>query len=314
MPTAVAPRFGVEIEFLGAPRDVVTRALTDAGIPAAEEDYNHRTRDYWKVITDSSCGYEMVSPPLYWHQRLVIRQAMRVARQVGADVNVDCGLHVHHEWPWDTVLTPAVRDERLTAIRRLYRATEPLLRVLLPPSRWEENRFCRFSPIGAPARPLCPHCNLVDCGWCADCDAHSEDWDNDGDYCCPHFERDSGGVSYCEQNLPRRDPDSGSEDLYGDRYQAVNFQSLGKYHTVEFRQHQGTLNPTKALAWVEFTRNVTHAASRHEVAPSEAYGFVFDKLSTSTNRHFRQRCADAGFDFDDLVAAGAAKADEVFAD
>jgi hypothetical protein len=40
--------------------------------------------------------------------------------------------------------------------------------------------------------------------------------------------------------------------LAGDRYRSLNLQSFGLYGTVEIRQHQGTLNATKALAWVAY--------------------------------------------------------------
>jgi len=37
-----------------------------------------------------------------------------------------------------------------------------------------------------------------------------------------------------------------------DRYHAVNLASYAKYGTVEFRQHQGTLNGEKVTSWVKF--------------------------------------------------------------
>lgn len=37
-----------------------------------------------------------------------------------------------------------------------------------------------------------------------------------------------------------------------DRYYSLNLNSIARHGTIEFRLHQGTLNGTKALAWVEF--------------------------------------------------------------
>lgn len=46
-----------------------------------------------------------------------------------------------------------------------------------------------------------------------------------------------------------------------DRYYAVNLQSYAKYGTMEFRQHQGTLNGKKAGAWVKFVLAMVEAGS-----------------------------------------------------
>jgi hypothetical protein len=37
-----------------------------------------------------------------------------------------------------------------------------------------------------------------------------------------------------------------------DRYYSLNLNSIARHGTIEFRLHQGTLNPTKALAWVNY--------------------------------------------------------------
>lgn len=54
---------------------------------------------------------------------------------------------------------------------------------------------------------------------------------------------------------------------YGNaRYRKVNLESYWKYGTVEFRQHQGTLNASKATSWVLFClRMVAQAKQRVDV-------------------------------------------------
>lgn len=37
-----------------------------------------------------------------------------------------------------------------------------------------------------------------------------------------------------------------------DRYYSLNLNSIARHGTIEFRLHQGTLNATKALAWVDY--------------------------------------------------------------
>ena len=40
----------------------------------------------------------------------------------------------------------------------------------------------------------------------------------------------------------------------------VNFQAYLRHGTVEFRQHQGSLNPTKIWNWVVFTQSIMNRA------------------------------------------------------
>ncbi len=93
-------RYGVEIEFTGASREAVARALQGAGIRCSAESYNHSTRSYWKVITDASVsgGGELVSPPLRGAEGLAeIETVCRALHSIGVTVNNTCGLHVHHD-------------------------------------------------------------------------------------------------------------------------------------------------------------------------------------------------------------------------
>lgn len=97
-----------------------------------------------------------------------------------------------------------------------------------------------------------------------------------------------------------------------DRYVAVNFAPLNDgRNTVEFRQHQGTLNGAKALAWVEFTRQMIGAATNeyHERAYSSVMsdGFntwsallephvqdVLGKLTPGSKKYIEARCIAKG--------------------
>lgn len=50
----------------------------------------------------------------------------------------------------------------------------------------------------------------------------------------------------------------------GTRYYTINLQSLHRYGTVEFRQHQGTLNGTKATAWIRLLLVTVNEAAQME--------------------------------------------------
>ena len=89
--------FGVEIEILNTvDRSAIATALQAEGINAAVEGYNHQTRHYWKVITDASCGLEVVSPILSGEQGLnELKKVCEVLTRLGCKVDKTCGLHVH---------------------------------------------------------------------------------------------------------------------------------------------------------------------------------------------------------------------------
>jgi len=93
-------RFGVEIEFTRANvnRDALARAITDAGVPCAAEGYNHANRSYWKIVTDASCGLEMVSPILQGESGFQdLKTVLDTMAEMGCTVNRSTGVHVHLE-------------------------------------------------------------------------------------------------------------------------------------------------------------------------------------------------------------------------
>lgn len=46
--------FGVEIEYVGVERNVIINALADIGVKCVSEYYNHNTRKHWKIVRDGS--------------------------------------------------------------------------------------------------------------------------------------------------------------------------------------------------------------------------------------------------------------------
>jgi Putative amidoligase enzyme len=89
--------FGVEIEVTRLiSQDAIAQALQAAGIAAEVENYNYITQTHWKVITDGSCGYEIVSPILSGEKGIAeLRKVCEALTQAGCKVNKNCGLHVH---------------------------------------------------------------------------------------------------------------------------------------------------------------------------------------------------------------------------
>ena len=94
-------RFGVEIEFKTSHRNgyEVAEAMRQTGLNVEFMGYTHRRTAAWKLVTDASVagGFELVSPPLMFGDWDAIRAAERALAAVGARVDKDCGLHVHHD-------------------------------------------------------------------------------------------------------------------------------------------------------------------------------------------------------------------------
>lgn len=124
-------KFGIEIEVIvgNYTREQIAQAIRNKGVEAYEEGYNHTTRNYWKVITDSSCGYEVVSPVLYGIEGLnELQKVCEALNEVGCEVDIRCGLHVHHD----------INDlnlEQIKNIYRIYHKHAEAIEQILPKSR-----------------------------------------------------------------------------------------------------------------------------------------------------------------------------------
>lgn len=99
---AFTRKFGIEIEGFNVNRAYLREKLVEAGINCKDEHYNHETKDYWKVITDSSIrgiqSFELVSPPLVGQAGLdELEIVCRVLENLNAKVNKSCGLHIHFD-------------------------------------------------------------------------------------------------------------------------------------------------------------------------------------------------------------------------
>ena len=92
--------FGVEFEGFGVRQTDLKTALRNAGINADTASYSNRDASYWRIKNDGSIrgsnGFEIVSPILQGEAGLnEMNTVLRVANELGADVNSSCGFHVH---------------------------------------------------------------------------------------------------------------------------------------------------------------------------------------------------------------------------
>jgi len=205
-------RFGVEIEFLSTiTADQAVESLRAAGINAQYEGYTHRTTPHWKIVTDGSCGYELVSPVLEGERGIEeVRKAAAALEAAGATVDKRCGLHVHFD----------ASGMNMKAVRNLFKLWlkfEDVLDTFQPKSRQgDANTYCRSN---LEAQVTSPGVHALRC----------QDLFNKIDAC-----KDMNKLG----------------ELYPCRYRKLNVQSYFRHQTLEVRHHSGTVKADKITNWV----------------------------------------------------------------
>lgn len=223
--------FGVEIEMYNVNASLLEDALRAEGIEAYWSGYTHQISSRWKITTDSSVrgmnACELVSPILSGTEGLEqVRKVMAVARRLGGRVNKTCGFHVH----WNCA---DFTGKNVQSLLRLYTKFEDVFDSIMPPSRrGDSNQFCRSLKKDSTLQ-----------------------W-----------------VTLLDQTgkKPAREVVGQFSDWYGgrygSRYHKVNVSAYLLYGTIEFRQHQGTLNGDKAVQWIVLTQMLVNKAKRVSVS------------------------------------------------
>ena len=215
-------RFGVEIEFLST--ITVEHAVTTlraAGIQVEYMAYTHSTTPHWKIVTDGSCGYELVSPVLEGERGIEeVRKAAAALEAAGATVDKRCGLHVHFD----------ARSMNLKAVKNLFKLWlkfEDVLDTFQPQSRrGNNNTYCRTN---------LDH-SIIDAG-------------NHRGQCSQMFSK----IDACK-NMDQM------KQLYPCRYRKLNIHSYFRHQTLEVRHHSGTTDPAKITNWVRLMARMFDAA------------------------------------------------------
>jgi hypothetical protein len=229
-------RVGFEIETVDPTYDVNRSRLAQwltrkFGLRTEDMNYTHEVVEHTKLVTDGSLsggtGVEIVSPPLHQHEiRSYLSKLTSGIRGI-MGVNRSTGLHVHVEIIGDEQDGSNIGDESrvVGAVAVAYGYFQDAINKMVSRSRRNNGSYC--GEMG---------------------------------YAYNYFKAyRSGGLAF--ERMPLRDALKNVFNIMHDydyhrmsehRYQAVNPTSLRKYGTVEFRQHQGTTNPTKIDAWSQF--------------------------------------------------------------
>jgi hypothetical protein len=91
--------FGCEFEFSACTANQygLANELTNVGIQCINENYNHTTRNHWKIVPDGTVSWgELVSPILQDEAGIqTMRTALQTAQRQNTRANRSCGFHVH---------------------------------------------------------------------------------------------------------------------------------------------------------------------------------------------------------------------------
>jgi len=209
--------FGVEIEYIrcDVSQQALATALRSVGINAEAQGYNHRVQDCWKLITDASCGYEIVSPILRGEDgKEQIRKVCAQLNRFNAVVNRSTGLHVHIGYENATV-------KSFKNLLKTFAKYEEALDVIMPASRRaNNNRYCAS---------LC----------------NRSAYDSDQDT--------ADKVNAYFRNVDRCRTLDDIRSMTSNRFVKLNTQSYWRYGTIEVRHHSGTTDAEKINNWVELS-------------------------------------------------------------
>jgi len=246
--------YGIEIEMSWGrgnrkpSASVLANTLTRGGVPTIDDTaaYHHRTADTWKIMGDGSVtnGWELVSPILTGlNGKEQLKAAMRIVKSIGAVTHKSCGIHVHH----------GVRDftaKELANVANIYANNEDVIDQLVAPSRRNNaNHYCKSLKLYNVARVI------------GEQDAPFYDWATEiprSDL--PMVPYQAGCSVSCGCDECAKKSRLIAKLAPGGRYYKVNFHAYKRQGTVEFRQHQSSLNAIKIWDWVVFTQMVVTIA------------------------------------------------------
>lgn len=141
-------KFGVEIEFygLGNRPASVASAIRIPGVLVVGENYNHQTRDYWKVVTDGSVydGAELVSPPLAYNAANLaqVKSVFDKLKELNCYTNERCGTHVHVDATFLHNYSMQKQQHFFAFVVAAFQAHEDVFDRLVKGHR-NNNSFCR---------------------------------------------------------------------------------------------------------------------------------------------------------------------------
>lgn len=221
------PTFGIEIECLFPVRLTqahIAQALSTAGIPTEVEMYNHSRRGHWKIVTDGS-----LSPNSGTSAYEVVSPVLTGATGLEQIAKVcttlnGLGAIVNRSCGFHVHVGVSNDLDNVHFFRRLVRLYKQHMPLI--------------EQVLAPSRRQAAN------HYCRDFRHHTE-----------------AALENCRTAADVMNLVNGSEPR-GDRYYKLNLNAYFRHRTVEFRQHQGTLDAQKATMWTRFCLKLVAAAAK----------------------------------------------------
>ena len=232
--------YGVEIEFHSSMHsqdiaDAINDGFRTDGISntCRYVGYDHRTTSNWKIVHDGSVsrGWELVSPPLSGMDGFEeIRSAVKTLVELGCSVSSQTGLHVHHDGQ-------NLSGKAIGQVFGIYASYQTLIDYMVSPSRRSFTGYAKRLNWG----------RLTKNG--------TEKFSKDNrEEAIGKIRREHG----CRHE---------SNCRCGARYHAVNILSILQHGTIEFRQHQGSLNAVRIINWILLTQSIIEASRERRSIP-----------------------------------------------
>jgi len=240
-------KVGIELEIkpvTGETRRTILEHLNNVGIPIRWEGYTHDIMNRWKAVPDGSLngGFELVSKPMSGVAEIE-REVTNMTNALKGKARIDrqCGHHIHI-----SLL------EKYWARRRVNISTENGRRKAIKSK--QVKIFCAkllrnyghfqkvIDAIVAPSRRVIG-------SYAFNASIPSE--------FLTYSDSEIESLNYVELT----------------RHSVINFHSLVKYGTVEFRQFQGTINKTKIMNWMKLTERFCARTSDRKYKNVDARNF-----------------------------------------
>jgi len=296
----MAYKVGIELEVKlknGVNLDHVISEIRTAGISIRDERNTHNgttgNGDGWKVVFDGTASrdgrdiWEFVSDPIKGAKKIekMVTEICPILSQY-CDLDADCGYHIHFDimekYHFARRIDTSSMSGRIQALGnkparlfvaeliRNYSYFQSVIDGFVSQSRRGDERICGGNE--------CPEYAVFRTK--AD---------------CKHF---------ANQGLMNASDFQGQSHLA--RYHKINLTSLVKFGTVEYRQHQGTLNPKKILNWMKLMERMTTRSWDRKYKNLDSHNFsisvdgLFDFLgfgncSRSLREYYRKRAIHFGY-------------------
>jgi len=225
--------FGVEIEFFGTTAQSAINALANVGIRASFEGYSHVVMADWKIVTDVSVSSQGTGTgrglelvsPILRGQAGLESLEKALSALRTAGAKVDKSCGIHVHVGMDGLV-----GAQLMQVIDLYHANQNHIDYLVSRSRRNTSYAKHFTNASLTSGYSAQVFNALRIARTATATANNR--------------RNTGNA---------------------DRYYVVNVSAYAKYGTLEFRQHQGSLNGKKVGAWVQFILALVEKATADNV-------------------------------------------------